>query len=273
LPANTNITGNTFIGISSTGNAAKIFVDDVVVYNTVPSAIGSSNQLDWVNLQWPSTGTITLGGNYGVYAQVYEPGVTEAGGQGAGISCWIGYSASNSDPSGTGWTWIPANYNLDVGNNDEYWVDIGPSIPVLGSYYLACRFPQGTVPFVNGGCNVGGGGFWDGINYVSGNLIVNPPPQIDWANLQFPPNGTISLGGNFDVFAQVYKSGITEPAGQGDGITCWIGYSTTNTNPSTWSNWVPATYNVDFGNCCWKRSFGWIFQQRNDYRGDPVGCK
>ncbi len=249
ITAGNNINAMQYIGISSTSNAANLFVDDVVVYNTVPAVIGSLNQLDWVNLQWPSTGTIALGGDYSVYAQVYESGVTNAVGQGAGISCWIGYSASNSDPSGAGWTWIPANYNLDVGNNDEYGVNIGPSIPASGTYYLASRFQQATAPFIYGGCNVGGGGFWDGTNNVSGNLIVNPPPQIDWANLQFPSSGTISLGGNFNVYAQVFKSGITEPAGQGANISAWIGYSSINSNPSGsgWT-WIPASFNVQVVN-------------------------
>jgi len=40
LPAGTNITSNTFIGVSSTANAANVFVDDVSVYNMVPSALG-----------------------------------------------------------------------------------------------------------------------------------------------------------------------------------------------------------------------------------------
>ena len=41
LPANTSITSSTFIGISSTGNVANVFVDDVVVYNAVPAAISN----------------------------------------------------------------------------------------------------------------------------------------------------------------------------------------------------------------------------------------
>jgi hypothetical protein len=41
LANNTDIVSNTFIGESSAGNTANVFVDDVVVYNTVPAAIGS----------------------------------------------------------------------------------------------------------------------------------------------------------------------------------------------------------------------------------------
>jgi len=32
--------------------------------------------------------------------------------------------------------------------------------------------------------------------------------------------------------------------GQAPGIQAWIGYNTTNTNPNTWTNWIPATWNT-----------------------------
>lgn len=67
---------------------------------------------------------------------------------------------------------------------------------------------------------------------------------VDWGNLQWPPNGTANVGAAFDAYGQVYKAGVTEPAGQGAGINAWVGYSTSNTDPSTWSNWIPATYNA-----------------------------
>ena len=40
LTAGNTINAATFIGVSSTSNAANIFVDDFVVYNAVPSSIG-----------------------------------------------------------------------------------------------------------------------------------------------------------------------------------------------------------------------------------------
>ncbi|HMP97428.1 MAG TPA: autotransporter-associated beta strand repeat-containing protein, partial [Kiritimatiellia bacterium] len=42
IAANTSLNAMTFIGVSSTANAANIFVDDVVVYNAVPATIGTS---------------------------------------------------------------------------------------------------------------------------------------------------------------------------------------------------------------------------------------
>jgi len=73
-------------------------------------------------------------------------------------------------------------------------------------------------------------------------------PEIDWANLQYPESGTIVLGDTFDVYAQVFIDGITNPTGQATGVEAWIGYSTENTDPSTWTNWVIATYSGDVGN-------------------------
>ncbi len=224
------------IAIASTGATNK----------TVTCSGTVTPQLDWANLQWPNTGYITLGNPYGVYARVYEPGITDAPGQGAGITCWIGYSTSNTDPST--WTnWVPATYNLDAGNNDEYMANLGLDILSYGSYYYASRFQLGTAPFVYGGYSAGGGGFWNGTTNVSGTLIVDPAPQIDWANLQWPANGTVSNGGAYNVYAQVYEPGVTDATGQGAGITSWIGYSNGNSNPNTWTNWVAASYSSDQG--------------------------
>jgi hypothetical protein len=74
--------------------------------------------------------------------------------------------------------------------------------------------------------------------------------NIGWANLQFPATGTITTCEDLDVYAQVYKAGVTEDAGAGEAITAWIGVSDANTDPSTWdeSDWQLATFNVQAGN-------------------------
>ncbi|MCB2219690.1 MAG: lamin tail domain-containing protein [Bacteroidetes bacterium] len=209
--------------------------------------VSIADQIEWANVQWPGSGTITLGDSYTVYAQIFKSGVTEPGGQGSNITAWIGYSLTDTDPST--WTdWVPATYNTDAGNNDEYMAEIGSSILTSGNYYYASRFQYGAGPFVYGGYNVGGGGFWDGTTNVSGVLFVNPSGvQIDWCNLQWPGSGTITFGGDYDVYAQVNEDGITNSPGQGAGITAWIGFSTTDTDPSTWTDWVEASYNTDIG--------------------------
>jgi|GEM_PF-1116256 len=74
--------------------------------------------------------------------------------------------------------------------------------------------------------------------------------SIGWANLQWPANGTINTCGTHDVYARVYKQNVTEAPGANANISAWIGVSTTNTDPSTWTeaDWHLATFNVQDGN-------------------------
>jgi hypothetical protein len=206
--------------------------------------------ITWANLQWPPNGTVEPGEAFEVYAQVLAPGITEPEGQGTGITAWIGYSTTNTDPST--WTnWVAATYNTDAGNNDEYKADIGSVITEEGTYYYASRFKLNDGDYVYGGYAASGGGFWDGTNNVSGVLtvsIIPPPTVIDWANLQWPENGEIEPGADFEVYAQIFIDGVTNPAGQAAGVTAWIGYNSENTNPSEWNNWTVADYNADAGN-------------------------
>ena len=80
-------------------------------------------------------------------------------------------------------------------------------------------------------------------------VTVNITSLLDWANLQFPSSETYSCnGGQIAIYGRVYEPGITDGPGQGGGITVEYGYSTTNSDPSTWTNWYSATYNTDAGN-------------------------
>ena len=83
---------------------------------------------------------------------------------------------------------------------------------------------------------------------VEASITVNAIGTPSWANLQWPPSGSVCLGGTFDVYGQVYEAGVTDSSGQGAGISVEFGYSSSNTDPSTWTSWSTATYNVDSGN-------------------------
>ena len=79
---------------------------------------------------------------------------------------------------------------------------------------------------------------------VAGVVTLND--IIDYANLQSPASGTICTNGTFNVYGQFYNTGTvsTPGAGAAVGATVQIGYSTANTDPSTWTNWSAATYNA-----------------------------
>ena len=109
-------------------------------------------------------------------------------------------------------------------------------------YYYVSRFRFNNGNFVYGGYSSSGGGFWDGIENVSGilNVDIIPPPVISWANLQWPESGQITTGQNFTIYAQAWIDGITGQPTPAPGLEAWIGYSNSNSNPSTWTNWMPA---------------------------------
>lgn len=81
---------------------------------------------------------------------------------------------------------------------------------------------------------------------ICGDVTTDTP---NWANLQWPPTADFEQGGSVTVYGQVYVEGLTdvEPniVGQAPGITAWVGVSPQgqNTNPETWTNWTPATWN------------------------------
>lgn len=73
---------------------------------------------------------------------------------------------------------------------------------------------------------------------------------LDYYNLQFPGTASIEQGGSFIVYGQVYEAGLTDVVpnivGQAPGITAWVGISPEgqNTNPNTWTTWIPMTWNA-----------------------------
>lgn len=72
--------------------------------------------------------------------------------------------------------------------------------------------------------------------------------SITWANLQWPQDGSICPSASFNAFGRIFVDNVTQGAGAGQNITAEIGYSTSNTNPNLWTDWVSATYNLDDGN-------------------------
>jgi|GEM_PF-1560042 len=160
-------------------------VEDYLVNVTVP-------ELTYVNVQFPSTITINVGETDTVYAQAYGEGITEAAGAAEDVTAWIGVNTDNTNPST--WvetTWIPATFNVQAGNNDEFMATIGANL-APGTYYYASRFQLDGDDFVYGGYSATGGGFWSATN-VSGVLTVNcdvdAPTGVGPLALCFETNG------------------------------------------------------------------------------------
>jgi hypothetical protein len=135
----------------------------------------TSTSIDWANLQWPATGTVCLGQTHNVYGQLYIAGITNGAGAANGVIAQVGVNSSNTDPST--WpanAWSIANFNTQVGNNDEYTAGIG-NLLAAGTYYYTFRYSLGQgCPYYYGGYN---GGAWNGTNNTNGSLTINPAPN------------------------------------------------------------------------------------------------
>lgn len=147
----------------------ELYLDDISV-SAIP------NPPDYVNLQFPSSATIVQGGSVTVYGRIYEAGLTDTTtGQAPGIQAWVGYNNANTNPN-TWTTWVPATFNVEAGNDDEYQATIGANL-IPGTYYYATRFTLNGGNFFYGGIDSSNNGnFWNGTTHNSGILTVTPPP-------------------------------------------------------------------------------------------------
>jgi hypothetical protein len=159
------------------GSNRMVNVEEDTVFNDVWGIITSDPEITWANLQWPPNGVIDPGTDFNVYAQVYAFDVTGTGVAPVGLNGWIGYNTTNATTVAdfeTGWTWLPAVFNSQAGANDEFMANLGTAVTDPGTYYYVSRFQLNGDDYVYGGFN---GGFWDGVDNVSGELIVNDPPS------------------------------------------------------------------------------------------------
>ncbi len=70
--------------------------------------------------------------------------------------------------------------------------------------------------------------------------------EVGWVGMVFPNGGsTVVAGAAVDVYVRVWKSGLTEGAGQGSGLLVTMKYK--NLGEGAWKT-VVATYNTDKGN-------------------------
>ncbi|MBL9026532.1 MAG: lamin tail domain-containing protein [Myxococcales bacterium] len=131
-------------------------------------------EADYCAIVSPVSITATTATSTGdIYCQVYEAGQTEAGGAAGTFTVEIGYGPAGSNPeSETGWTWQAAPFNVQVGNNDEYFTAL--TAPAPGSYRYGCRVGIGNT-FTY--CDFGGAGSNPSLSYETPNqpvLTVNP---------------------------------------------------------------------------------------------------
>lgn len=95
--------------------------------------------IGWANLQWPHeiTHTIGLTPTDFIYGQVCIDGVTNQQGATSGLIAQVGFGPTNTPPVSWTW-WVDAEYNTDVGNNDEFRACLTPEY--TGTFHYLYRY-------------------------------------------------------------------------------------------------------------------------------------
>jgi glycosidase len=99
--------------------------------------------IGWSNLQWPPTLTHTISAvnrTDTVYGQVWIDGVTSLPGPTPSLRAQLGFGPDGTNPSldPDTWMWVEAEFNGDVGNNDEFKASLLPD--ALGQFDYAYRY-------------------------------------------------------------------------------------------------------------------------------------
>jgi hypothetical protein len=100
-----------------------------------------ASELDYCNVQFPTSLSVQAGMSTGdIFAQAYEAGSTEPAGAAPGLVAQIGYGPTNVNPENqSGWLWFAAGFNINKGNNDEWFGSFtAPATP--GPYKYGARF-------------------------------------------------------------------------------------------------------------------------------------
>jgi hypothetical protein len=133
-----------------------------------------TDAVDFGNLQFVSLTNMQPCQTTDVYAQAYEPGVTEAAGQGPGLVAWVGRHTANTDPATwpeSAWTTAPYFGQAGIGNNNDEYKLSYTNLP-QGTFYIASRFQLNGGPFRYGATN---NGFWNGTTSINETLVVALP--------------------------------------------------------------------------------------------------
>lgn len=106
-------------------------------------ADAGTQRIGWGNLQWPPFVTSAPGQSVAAYGQVWIDGVTPAAGAASGLEVELGRGPSGESPESAAWTWSPAVFHKDVGNNDEWTASLVAPAEGVFDYAFRYRFAQG----------------------------------------------------------------------------------------------------------------------------------
>jgi len=181
-----SVSNFSFSGVHLSGSDL-IYDDEIRAGETWQSVVPiAAPPIGWCNLQWPYTLTVVNTNGPGVsdkvYGQVWIDGVTSEPGPTPGLKAWIGYGPSNALPNAPSWTWTMADFNVQVGNNDEFHTNFVIAQAVSAGDYAYCyyyEYQTNAAPSTGYGQKDGGPRMLATYNPAqSGILTVVPEPAL-----------------------------------------------------------------------------------------------
>jgi hypothetical protein len=168
------------------GNAVSAGVRVEAALNEVGSGGGEA---DFCNLQFPGSFS-TLGGQVSpaIFGQLFQSGITDPPGPPSGWIAALGLGPIGTDPRLlTGWHFVDAGYNTQVGNNDEFMATLAAPW-AAADYAYTFRFSQDAgVSWTY--CDIDGAGADVGLDFDTGmlgtmtvqrSLVIN---EVDYDNV------------------------------------------------------------------------------------------
>ena len=128
--------------------------------------------ISWANLEGPFQHSMEPGGSFDVYGSVLAALFTHEETPNPDIVFHAGFHHTDSDPST--WpeeAWIEGSFYEPMDDIHRYMLTTGDHL-TQGTWYYATRFNFMNEGYTYGGFSESGGGIWDGIENVSGELTI-----------------------------------------------------------------------------------------------------
>jgi hypothetical protein len=205
-------------------------------------------EIDYCILHQPTALTVSAGAvTEEILGRIRVVGHTDAtAGEVDFITAEVGYGPDGSDPStSTAWTWKGSSFDSDAGSEDQYAAVLtAPS--ATGAYDVAYRFslPGGTTWTC---CDTDGSDNGYAPADACAMTVEEPAVTVDWCATQWPDETWSGPGFETDpLYGRVFRSGVTEGAGAGAGITAQVGHGPRGSDPEAggWT-WTDASYFSD----------------------------
>lgn len=219
------------------GGAGTIQLDNILIEDIPPVP----PLADYTILQFPSSTSTNSGQATGqIYGRISEAGVTEIPGASASVTAELGYGPLGSDPrTSPSWTYLPAAFNTQIGNDDEYVATINPGFPPSTTQYAyTYRFS------LDGGTNwtyadLDGNGTNSGLTFdpaqlgtLTVNYVAPQPGVVNFDPVTYSPNES-----DGSVTVTVKRTGGTDGTVTVDYGTNIVGFHQTSApggpNPAT----------------------------------------